>query len=117
MLPNRIESYSFGEIVINGKTFRQDVIVFPHRIIDSWWRKQGHSLCMDDLRDVLDSDVETLVVGTGAYGVMSVPREVKDALGERGIECVAKRTKEATEVFNELIDHGKAVAGAFHLTC
>ena len=35
----QIESYSFGEVVIDGKRYRSDVIVFPDRVKPNWWRE------------------------------------------------------------------------------
>jgi hypothetical protein len=48
-----IEKYSFGKMVINGKTYTQDLIIYPDSIEDSWWRKKGHSLVPEDIPRVL----------------------------------------------------------------
>ena len=40
-----------------------------------------------------------------------------EALAERGITLEAMRTATAAERFNELVETGANVAGAFHLTC
>jgi len=50
----RIEHYDFGRIVIDEVSFNKDVILLPDRIISNWWRKEGHRLCMDDIKEVLD---------------------------------------------------------------
>ena len=71
-----IDDYSFGRTQIDGQTYTSDVIVFPDRVDGSWWRKDGHSLCMDDLADVVAAKPKVLVVGTGAYGAMKVPETV-----------------------------------------
>ncbi|MDL1969074.1 MAG: hypothetical protein LWW97_11200 [Deltaproteobacteria bacterium] len=35
-----IESYSFGSIVVDGRKFISDLIIYPDgRIEASWWRK------------------------------------------------------------------------------
>lgn len=44
-----IDSYDFGWIIIKGKKYTRDVIVFPERVRDGWWRKKGHGLCVEDL--------------------------------------------------------------------
>ena len=46
-----IDSYSFGEIVINGKRYTSDVIIFSDSVDDNWWRKSGHLLHKDDLKE------------------------------------------------------------------
>ncbi len=37
-----IEFYDFGQIVIASKKYVGDLIIFPDRIQDRWWRKVGH---------------------------------------------------------------------------
>ena len=49
---NTIDSYQFGEIVISGKEYSSDVIIFPDRVIDNWWRETGHELCLEDITEV-----------------------------------------------------------------
>jgi hypothetical protein len=95
-----IESYSFGSMTITGQSHRNDL-----KIID------------DNIDDILYASVETLVVGTGAYGGMKVTEEAAQAIEGQGINLVAVPTKEAVSIFNSLHAQGKKVAGAFHLTC
>jgi len=112
-----IDEYSFGRIVIDGKTYRQDVIVFPDRVKSDWWRKEGHSLCLEDLEEVLRDPPEVLVVGTGYVVLMRVPREVREKLEEMGIRVVVEKTGKAYRTFNKLLSEGRRVVAALHLTC
>jgi len=114
-----IESYDFGVIVIKGTRYTSDVIIFPERVIDSWWRKEGHRLCVEDLKDVFEREPkpEVLVVGTGYYGIVKVSSEVENTLKSHGIELVIQPTKQACQTFNKLLKSKGRVAGAFHLTC
>jgi hypothetical protein len=114
-----IESYSFGSIVINGKHYTSDVIIFPDRVIASWWRKEGHRLSVEDLETVLKSPSkpEVLIVGTGYSGLMKVTLEVQRCLKKEGIKLVVQPTREASETFNQLVKQGKHVVAAMHLTC
>lgn len=114
-----IESYKFGMIVINGKRYTSDVIIFPDRVLDGWWRKEGHRLYVEDLREVLNSEPrpEVLVVGTGYSGLMKVSNEVEEELRSRRIEIIAQPTKQACQTFNELLKSNRRVVSAFHLTC
>ncbi len=112
----RIDSYSFGRIVIDGTTYTKDVIIFPDRVFSPWWRKEGHNLCLDDLSEVLKAEPHILIIGKGYSGIMKVPRSVVEELRGRGIEVRAMKTTEAVELFNTLSDRKKKVA-ALHLTC
>jgi hypothetical protein len=112
----KIDSYSFGRIVINGKTYTSDVIIYPDRVDGSWWRNEGHLLQLADLKEALQAKPEVLVIGTGAFGVMRVPRETVEHIAGQGIEVKVERTSRAAEVYNDLAGT-KAVIAALHLTC
>lgn len=112
-----IESYRFGEMVIDGAAHTSDVIILGGKAKSGWWRKEGHSLCEEDLKDVLEFRPKTLVVGTGHSGMMRVPDEVREIIASEGIELIVLRTAQAVEKFNSLSQSGEKVAGAFHLTC
>lgn len=112
----RIEAYSFGKVTIDGKTYTSDVIIYPDRVDAAWWRKEGHLLQVADLSEVIREKPDVLIVGTGCYGVMKVPRETTEALSGEDIEVHAVKTSEAVQLFNTMPDDKKAVA-ALHLTC
>lgn len=112
----QIESYRFGHIVIDGKSYSQDVIILPDRVLGGWWRKEGHVLHSDDLYAVFKAEPNLLVVGQGANGRMAVTQETRQAVKEAGIELIALDTEEACQTYNRM--RGKqAVAAALHLTC
>ena len=116
MIMNTIDSYQFGQIVVNGKRYSSDVIIFPDRVKDSWWRKSGHQLCLDDIAEVIAEKPEVLIVGTGASGLVRVLPEVKQSLEARGIKLIAEPTSEACNTYNQLCQSQRVVA-ALHLTC
>ena len=111
-----IDSYRFGEIVIDGQRYTSDVIIYPDRVDASWWRKEGHRLSIEDVGDVIQAQPEMLIVGTGDAGVMSVPAETREYVEGRGITLIAERTGEACQTFNRLSGSARVIA-ALHLTC
>ncbi len=114
-----IESYKFGSIVIDGKSYGSDVIIFPDRVLGGWWRREGHRLFVEDLKEVFGAEPkpEVIVVGTGNSGLMKVSTEMEEKLRSSGIELVAEPTKAACRTFNELLKSGRRVVAALHLTC
>ena len=114
---NKIEDYQFGKIVINGKTYTKDIVVFPEEIKENWWRKEGHSLHMEDLEYILTKTIEILIIGTGEQGILKVPERLIQELKEKGIEIVAEKTVKAVTEFNKLVKEQKQVVAALHLTC
>lgn len=113
----RIETYDFGRIRIDGKTYTSDVIILPQQVRDSWWRSEGHRLQIEDLTDVISAKPDVLVVGTGYYGQMAVPAATRDFLEAEGIKVYTARTAEAVREFNELQKNIANVVAALHLTC
>ena len=111
-----IDSYSFGKIVIDGKKYTKDLIIYPDRVDDSWWREEGHKLSISDMQEVLEQALEVLVVGQGSPGLMKVLPETKERLEKEGIGLVARPTKEACEIYNRLSPSHKVIA-LLHLTC
>ncbi len=111
-----IESYSFGKMVYDGRTYTSDLIIFPDRVFDNWWRLAGHHLHMEDLQDVLKEKPDVLIIGTGKMGVMKVPKALIEELKQKDIELYVEKTQEAVRIFNSA-DKTKKVVGAFHLTC
>lgn len=114
-----ITSYEFGAMVVDGKRYTSDLIIFPERVFSGWWRREGHEICVEDLKEILSQTPppEVLVVGTGYSGLVKILPEVEKVLKEHGIKLIAQPTREACKTFNELLKTGKRVVGAFHLTC
>jgi len=91
-------------------------MILGEMIYPDWWRKSGHHLVLEDIREVIKFSPEVLIVGTGALGIIIVSPEVKDFCLEKNIELQVLTTGEAIKVFNNLKNQ-KKIAGLFHLTC
>jgi len=111
-----IESYDFGRIVTDGRKFGSDAVIFPDRIDGNWWRKEGHTLSVDDVNEIVEAKPEALVVGTGYSGLMKIHPQTEQYLRSSGIELIAAKTEKACKTYNDLFKSGRVVA-AFHLTC
>jgi hypothetical protein len=112
----KIEKYTFGEMVIDGRSYTNDLKIICDMIIPDWWRNEGHSLCLDDISDILDAKPKTFVIGCGYSGILEVPHALKDNLLARGINIIDLPTEQAVNIFNDTPDFS-AAAFAFHLTC
>jgi hypothetical protein len=110
-----ITDYSFGRIVVDGTEHDRDLILLPGRVVPDWWRRDGHSLAMEDLDDVLEDLPERLVLGCGAHGRLVPDPAVIEALERRGVAVEALPTGEAVARYREL--DPSRTAAAFHLTC
>jgi len=112
-----IESYDFGQVTVDGKTYTRDIIVYPDRVDTTWWREESHALSRADIWQAIEAQPEILVVGTGKWGRLHVLPETERLLAERGIQLVVEPTARACQSYNQLRQQGRRVIAALHLTC
>ena len=112
-----IDSYDFGKIVIDGKEYREDVIIWPDHVDCPWWREEGHNLALKDISEVIKAKPEVLIVGTGYSGLVKVSEKVKENIEAQGIKVVTEHSKKACELYNKLTFAKKKVMACLHLTC
>ena len=111
----RLEDYSFGRVTVDGHQHTRDVIVLPDRVVSNWWRREGHSLAIEDLDAVLDELPEQLVLGVGAHGRLHPDPAVIAELERRGVAVECLPTDAAVRRYRELDE--RRTAAALHLTC
>ncbi len=109
-----ITDYKFGKIKIDGQNYSNDIILLGTEVRSDWWRERGHLLSKKDLKDVTDYNPDILMVGTGRYGRMTVPKTLSRKLD---MEVKSYKTAQAIEKYNNLLTTDKKVAAGFHLTC
>ena len=81
-----ISGCSFGVIVIKGKQYTSDLIIYPDRHIeDSWYRKKGHRLSLDDISKLVESKPEVIIAGTGVSGLMRPESGLGELLFEKDV--------------------------------
>ena len=112
-----ITSCSFGVIVIEGKQYTSDLIIYPDgHIEDSWYRRKGHTLSSDDISKLIESKPEVIIAGTGVSGLMKPEPGLDKLLFKKGIRFIAQPNQKAMKIYNEL-SSTKRVGACFHLTC
>ena len=116
MAVNIIDSYRFRLVVVSGKKYTSDVIIFPDRVRDNWKRKTGHQLCLEDIAEVITENPEVLVIGTGASSLMKVLPDVEPGVESQGIKLIVEATDDACRIYNDIC-HSQRVVAAVHITC
>jgi hypothetical protein len=111
----RLSDYSFGRIIVDGEEQTRDLIVLPDRVVTNWWRREGHSLAIEDLVEVEDELPEKLILGTGAHGRLQPAKAVIEELERRGVDVEVMHTDDAVRRYGELDE--RRTAAALHLTC
>lgn len=141
-----IEEYKFGSITINGKIYNHDIELRWTDAADTkgarsapetgqeprpseqevlkWWRKEGHSIGVEDIKRAIEQNPDIIIIGTGESGTAEVTEAAKNEIKSKGIELIIDLTEQATKTFNVINEESeeeegeqKKVIGLFHLTC
>ena len=110
----KINSTYFGSIIIDGRKYDHDVIVYWDGEVRH--RSSSHSFTKRELMDVLMKDPEIVVIGTGTAGLMKVDPDVHIKARMEGINVIADKSLKAMSEFNKLAKN-KKVAAVIHVTC
>ncbi|MGD8228953.1 MAG: MTH938/NDUFAF3 family protein [Desulfobacteraceae bacterium] len=112
-----IDECSFGLIVIDGIKHTSDLLIYPDGgIVEPWWRKSGHRLSSEDIQELIESEPECIIAGTGVSGQVRPEKALEEILHQRGIRFISAPNQEAMKYYNE-ISPKKRVGACFHLTC
>jgi hypothetical protein len=112
-----IEACSFGSMVIDGKRYGSDLVIYPDgRVADAWRRKEGHRLSPQDISKLINSNPQVIVAGTGMSGQVHLDKTLEAYLTAKGIELVADATPSAVRRYNTMAKT-RRVGACFHLTC
>ncbi len=113
----RIQQVAFGRLVLEGRTYTSDLVIYPDgRVRDGWRRGRGHRLALEDLAGLVKAAPEVIVAGTGVNGRMVPEPDLEERLAVKGIRLVAAPNEQAAALFNERVP-GDRVGACFHLTC
>ncbi len=110
-----INSTSFGSIIIDGKAYEDDVIIFADGTVKKRGLQKGtHVVCLEETEPLFKEKPKVIVIGTGQSGVAEVEPEVSEKAKKLGIKIIEAPTPIAIKKFNNIKEKK---AGLFHLTC
>ena len=69
-----------------------------------------------DIGNLIESELEVIIAGTGVNGLVKAERELEEMLSEKGIEFIFAPNQKAVELYNELASK-KRIGACFHLAC
>lgn len=117
----KIDEFTFGSIVVEGKKYRRDVLIFADSTIKK--RKGGflmygsHKIKRQELEELSQGQPEIIVVGTGTDGVASMTPETESWVKAKNLNLLVKPSYDAVAKLNELVAQKKKVAALIHITC
>ena len=112
-----IDDTGFGWISVDNTRYNHDIIIFTDGKIRNRYQDfkgDSHTLSREEAEKVIGKGAETLVVGTGQSGVLSIPEETKQFLSKLKIKLIAEQIPKAIKTYNTIT--GKKCA-LFHTTC
>ena len=119
-----IDEYRFGQLIIDGKIYNNDVEVRWNDEVLLWLRAESHKIRPKDVKRAVEADPEIIVIGTGEEAKAEVDEEAKREIRSKGIRLIIDATDDAAKTFNiikeeSLEEEGvqAKVIGLFHLTC
>jgi hypothetical protein len=118
-VPMQLETFSFGSLTIDGKTYENDIVIDRGEIRK---RKKGPSKQFRDsfghtplsIKEKIPWKCHRLVIGTGAHGRLPVMDEVQREAERRNIELIIFPTRETIELLNKEPEGTNAI---LHITC
>lgn len=111
-----IDSYTFGTFIIDGEKFDSNVKLINDSAV-KYRYFEGHIIELNDFTDLVDEKPEYIIIGTGASGVVDVSDDIKEYIEKAGIKLIIEKTKDACNIYNDLIKKNKKVCALMHNTC
>lgn len=110
-----IHHYSFGKIVVNDKTYENDIAIFADGRVINWQAQANHAIQLTDVKALMKSAVTKLIIGIGANDGCSVTDEIALYAASKNITIHVLNTFEAVKLFNASPKEG--LAACFHVNC
>ena len=116
----KVDKLSFGSIIIDGKKFSRDVLIFSDGTVKK--RKGGflmfgsHNIKKGEIEELAQGNPETIIVGTGTNARAHLAPGVENWAREKNLSLIVQPSYEAVTKLSELIDQRKKVAALIHIT-
>ena len=98
-----------GAIKVGSELLHESFALSSDQIIRGWQASRIDQLCEDDFEELLATNPEMILLGTGAKPVFP-PRELVFSLARRGIGLEVMDTAAACRTFNILVGDSRKVA-------
>lgn len=109
-----IDSYRFGEIVVNGKSFRKDVVILETGKAKEWVKEDGMLIKGEAVKEIAKMNPTVVIIGLGYEGSAKLDYSAEYYLGKNNAKVFAEKTKDAVARYNRM--QGPGVVAAFHIT-
>ena len=117
----RIEHIEWGRMEVSGLGSGKDFKLWPGGGREWDWRETGTrhvpGIQPADIEELVARGCRDIVLSRGMLLKLQTCPETLEALEREGIEVHVAETRQAAEIYNDLIARGRPVGGLFHSTC
>jgi len=117
----KVDSLSFGSIVIEGKKYRRDVSLLSDGSVKQrkgcFWIFGSHNIKRQEIEELSMAGAEACVIGTGTNSQAKLSKEAKSFAEQAKLELHILPSRQAAPKFNQLLETGKKAAALIHITC
>lgn len=117
----KIDSFSFGSIVVEGKKYGRDVMFFPDGSVKKrkggFWKFGSHAIKKGEIEELVETSPDVVIVGTGTDAKARLEPDAESRARQAKAELVILPSFQAVERLNQLVDEGKRAAALIHITC
>lgn len=110
--PNTITSYDDRQLIVNGITYSNSMILSTQTIISPWSIHSLNELTPSAMSEIIQQNPEVILIGHPESGTQP-PIETRQWLSQQriGIECMDIGA--ACRTFNVLLSEGRAIVAGF----
>ena len=116
-----INSASFGSIVVNGKSYKHDILISPEGVVTKRKKRlsrqvfgTSHVISLAEAEYIYEPGVPCLIIGAGHNGMVILSNEADDFFKLKKCRTVLLPTPQAVDAWNSMTGRFK---GFFHVTC
>lgn len=117
----KVNSTSFGSIIVKKKTFENDILIHLSGQIDKRRKKlskkvygTSHKISLAEAKYIYEKGAEKLIIGTGQTGYVELSKKAKKFFEEKDLKVRLLRTPKAIKLWNK--SKGRVIS-MFHVTC
>lgn len=116
-----VQAGEFGKVLVGGKVYDYDIVIRADGQVKKRKKKlsrqvhgQAHTLSAAELEYACAGGTPQLIIGAGYHAVVTLGKDARRFLDERGIKLELHPNPQAAEVYNRTVGR-KALL--FHVTC
>ncbi len=117
----RIDQIAWGRIRVAGIGRGKDFKLWPGGGRAWDWSETGTrhqpGIQPADIEELVEHGCRVIVLSRGMQLRLRTCPETVEMLEQQGIRVIVAETREAVEIYNQLVARGEAVGGLFHSTC